>query len=214
MVSIGIASLIMAASQLRLSLCQRESFSIRSGISCTRRECLVFTKIKRQANIPHHTRSFLEALVFPGSGGPNNSPLVINPARHDPRKVKASTFPGSNSRVVAFPSTYSPVRAVNFIIGINICSNVIHAVHFAGDKSGQNRQIKQIILLPIRGEFERAVAFYGTVFGQNSLAVGTFGVRQNDSDRLSGITIRTMPAALDGGASTREYIFIHVTNWY
>lgn len=57
--------------------------------------------------------------------------------------------------------------------------------------------VKQIIGMPLRGEHERAAAYYGTVFGLKAVALHTFGISDGVSgERTNGLSFRTYP----GGA--------------
>ena len=131
------------------------------------------------------------ALVLSSFGGPNDSPLVINPARSSPDLVIAAQHYGSKNDVISFKSPSGPKRAILWSLGMVFGCNVITPTAFAkGD-----RQVKQVLLGPLRGENERALAWMAQVLRQKCLGVSTFMVRLADgSDKIHGLSIKTYPS--------------------
>ena len=116
---------------------------------------------------------------------------MVNPVCDDPVHVTATTFPGSGNPVAAFPSGQSHIRGVHFMVGIVVESHVIQPTGLS-DKGGSDRTVKQLILLPLRKEYEHALAYHGMVFGQTTLGVPTFGVRTGGDTRTTEVVFRTM----------------------
>lgn len=125
--------------------------------------------------------------------GQDDDHFVVNPARHDPTKMIAEVFGGS-SPVAAVPSrpdsALPPHRAINFLVGLNLDSHVYSATGFGAAKDSL---VKQILVCPLRGEFERSIGFFGSIFDQDALVVNTFGHSVGPVERMNGLTIRTVP---------------------
>ena len=87
--------------------------------------------------------------------------FVMNPSRADPKHVVAHSFGGSKSKVIAIPGNSGPKRAILTTLGIVRGSNVLYPVPFSNSSS---KLIKQLAMIPIKGEWERAGNFLGTAF--------------------------------------------------
>ena len=124
-----------------------------------------------------------------------DDPFVINPARHDPSEVVAASFYGSNNKVVSFlpgPGVMTH-RAVNILVGLTLQCNIVSPSPFQDKNKAEDRVVKQILVCPLRGEFERSIGFYGSVFKQDSFVINTFGITLTEGERVNGLSIRTMP---------------------
>ena len=111
--------------------------------------------------------------------------FVMNPSRVDPKRVVAHSFGGSKSKVIAIPGNSGPKRAILTTLGIVRGSNVLYPVPFSNSSS---KLIKQLAMIPIKGEWERAGNFLGTAFRLAKLQVNTFG-----STSVPPLTFRTFP---------------------
>ncbi|KAI0703147.1 hypothetical protein C8Q76DRAFT_801993 [Earliella scabrosa] len=121
------------------------------------------------------------------SHDPRDEPFIINPARESPNLVTAHYFPGAKNPVLAMrkPSGYE--RVICTALGQVLDCRIVTPATLAN----RDKPIKQLVLAPLSGEIDRALAFYGHVFGHSSLGVSTWWVGQ--SERIHGISFRTMP---------------------
>ena len=121
------------------------------------------------------------------SHDPRDEPFIINPARESPNLVTAHYFPGAKNPVLAMrkPSGYE--RVICTALGQVLDCRIVTPATLAN----RDKPIKQLVLAPLSGEIDRALAFYGHVFGHASLGVSTWWVGQ--SERIHGISFRTMP---------------------
>ena len=138
---------------------------------------------------------FYRALVnlITGVGGSDDLPYIVNPARHDPNLVtNAQLVPGQGPVAVFKKPTQT--RVIHTMIGIALSANIKNATQLSiPTTNGELPHIKQIILLPLRKEYERAMAYHGMVFNKTSLVVSTFGVpAPGTSERTIGVVFRTM----------------------
>lgn len=119
-----------------------------------------------------------------------DSPIVVNPARVSPNLLVAGAFHGSTAKVAAFKTPSGPQRAICYSVGVVLACSVYQPTSFAkGD-----RQVKQILLGPLRGENERALGLLGNVFECDCLGINTFGVTASNGDKIQGLSIRTYPS--------------------
>ena len=77
-------------------------------------------------------------LALSSYGGPNDSPLVINPARASPDLVISAQYYGSKSDVISFKAPSGPYRTILWSMGMVFGCNVISPTSFAKG----NRQVK------------------------------------------------------------------------
>ncbi|RPD52026.1 hypothetical protein L227DRAFT_515424, partial [Lentinus tigrinus ALCF2SS1-6] len=120
-----------------------------------------------------------------------DDPFVINPARYDPSDAMAHTFLGSKSKVLCPKMTGKavPTRFICVDVVVVIDCHVVHSTNVFRDTS---KIVKQLIGSPLRGEHERAAAFFGTVFGEKALGFNTYGISLGGPDtRMDGISYRT-----------------------
>ncbi|TFK77669.1 hypothetical protein K466DRAFT_508245, partial [Polyporus arcularius HHB13444] len=130
-----------------------------------------------------------------------DSPIVVNPARVSPNLLVAGAFHGSTAKVAAFKTPSGPQRAICYSVGVVLACSVYQPTSFAkGD-----RQVKQILLGPLRGENERALGLLGNVFECDCLGINTFGVTASNGDKIQGLSIRTYPSpsASSGNVTAR-----------
>lgn len=125
---------------------------------------------------------------------------VINPARCDPHTVKDITYGSSLNKVVSLiPQGGQPQRAICMSLGFVFSSNIVYPTGFGKGQS----QVKSILFGPMRAEWERSIAFFGTVFGQTEMPVSTFSV---SAQRYVGINIRTFPSEAPTSCMSPYYL--------
>ncbi|KAI0349973.1 hypothetical protein OH77DRAFT_1593859 [Trametes cingulata] len=130
-------------------------------------------------------------------------PFNINPARFDPAQVVATTYNNSNNKVISLRIGGQAHRAICMTIGFNLGCNIISPKTF--NKSGQPQQhVKSILFSPMLTEWERTMGFFGTVFDQDELAVGTF-----TSGSCVGVNARTFPS--EAAPEMSELDFLQVS---
>lgn len=132
-------------------------------------------------------------------------PGVLNPARAPPGLATAHVYSttGSSYPVISIPSPIGPHRAILWSVGVVLGCNVITPAPFAQKKA------KQILLSPLRGEYERSLAWMAGTFGSECLGVPTFGVQMVDGNgRINGLSFRTFPSST-GTTSGNGMSFVH-----
>ena len=129
-----------------------------------------------------------------------NGYQVINPACASPHSVVADVCGSTKGyRCIALkPPSGQAIRMICYTVGLVGRSSVLSTTTFMHTK-----EIKQVILFPLRGEWERAVSFFGHVFGHSSLAIGTFG-----AEGANGITIKTLALEPSGNGNALFSVFI------
>lgn len=115
---------------------------------------------------------------------------MINPARFDPSKAMPYIFMSTKPRVLCCKPAATgsiPQRFICVDVVVVIDCHVVNCTHLYRDPS---KLVKQIIASPLRGEHERAGAFFGTIFGQGALGYNTYGIVTGDT-KVDGISYRT-----------------------
>ncbi len=99
-----------------------------------------------------------------------------------------STFGQSANKVLAWkPQSGQPSRAICMTMGFVFTCNVVFPTSFGKQ---QSQIVKSVLFGPVRAEWERTMAFFGTVFNRSELSVSTFTVSQ----RYVGVNMRTFPS--------------------
>ncbi|KAI1789301.1 hypothetical protein LXA43DRAFT_893025 [Ganoderma leucocontextum] len=127
-----------------------------------------------------------------------DDPFVISPSRVDLTKVEATTYYGSKSKVLSLKTPTGTKCLINFVVGAVISCNIHNAAPFRGNKS-----VKQILLVPLRGEWERALSLYGMAFGASSVGINTYSILLADNERLNGLSLRTIPIGGESQSTRR-----------
>ncbi len=128
-----------------------------------------------------------------GAANPEDDPFVINPARYDPDDTMAHQFSDRTKAKVLCPKTtgeLSPPRFICVDVVVVVECNILQPV---GVYQDNNKLVKQLVGIPMRGENERAGAFFGTVFGHDALQYIPYGII-TDEGKVDGIAYRTVVA--------------------
>lgn len=122
-----------------------------------------------------------------GRANPEDDPFVINPARYDPADAMPYTFPGTKATVLCAKNTgnVAPSRLICVDMVIVLDCNVLHWTNVYG----ADKITKQLVGVPMRGEHERATAFFGTVFGHEKLGMVPYSIGQKEQ---AGIAYRSV----------------------
>lgn len=140
-------------------------------------------------------RALLDLVLW--TRGDDDVPYIVNPAREDPSHLeKAPSPPTSRTNYVAVyrePEAHSYHRAVNMMIGLVMSSSVLNPDSGAG--RSQDSSVKQINLLPLAKEYERALAFHGAVLEESKILVPSFA----KVSTYPGVVFRTMMTSPQGG---------------
>ncbi len=139
-------------------------------------------------NVVCFSRSVLRVMLYAGGrANPEDDPFVINPARYDPADAMPYTFPGAKATVLCAKnaSDVAPSRLICVDVVIVLDCNIVHWTNVYG----QDKLTKQLVGVPMRGEHERATAFFGTVFGHNKLGMTSYSIGQKEA---AGIAYRSV----------------------
>ncbi|KAI0688834.1 hypothetical protein C8Q76DRAFT_772035 [Earliella scabrosa] len=131
-------------------------------------------------------------LVLFSSDGVRDDPLVINPARANPLNAMPYLYSGAKNKVLAakFPSATIPPRFICATVVVAVGCHIVWPTQMQKDTS---KMIKEILGVPLRGEIERATAFYGTVFGQRILGLQNFTAGSPEEKQIA-LVFRTYPS--------------------
>ena len=117
-----------------------------------------------------------------------DDPFVINPARADPAKAKAHQYPNWKGWCIAANiNSPTPHRLICATVVVCLSSHIIEPLRM---NTIPERMVKEFLGVPLRGELERAIAFYGTIFGREVLGVQNFGSGVGEQ-RQVGLVFRT-----------------------
>ena len=104
-------------------------------------------------------------------------------------------FAGGKNKVLCSSGTATPTRLICAQVVVVVSCNVYMGTPMSRDG---NRLVKQIIGVPLRGEHQRAAAYYGTVFGLKAVGMHTFGISNGvRGERVNGLTFRTFPGVAE-----------------
>ena len=117
-----------------------------------------------------------------------DDPFVISPSWVNPAKIVADTKFNAKNKVLSLKTASGAKRLINFAVGLVLSCNIHEVAPFPGNKS-----VKQVLLVPLRGEWERALGLYGMTFGVESVVINTFGVPLVNADWVHGLSFRTFP---------------------
>lgn len=152
-----------------------------------------------QCKLTRNSSALKRLATFSNDGG-----YVINPARFDPAKVTLSTFGQSANKVLSWkPQSGQPARAICMTMGFVFTCNVVFPTSFGKQ---QSQTVKSVLFGPVRAEWERTMAFFGTVFNRSELPISTFTASQ----RYVGVNMRTFPS---DPTPARES-FVLLTNYW
>ncbi|KAI0741497.1 hypothetical protein C8Q80DRAFT_1109846, partial [Daedaleopsis nitida] len=135
--------------------------------------------------------------------GKTDDPFVINPARADPALARAYQYPNSKGFCLA-ANVNSPTPLRLICATLVVCLRC-HIVELMQMTTAPIRMIKEFLGVPLRGELECFIAFYGTVFGQEVLGVQNFGASIGEHRQVSLVfhTYADVPNKLNTGRSLR-----------
>lgn len=149
-----------------------ENAEIKKNINITYVKCRV-----KLISFSHAYRALVEVIKTPGS----TNGYLMNPARSNPDKLRYVTNP---YRGIARKN----LDVQHFITyGSATLSNLVQAAVTTGNKT-----VKSIAIEPLIGEWERGIAFYGTVCQQNYLGTRvwknavSFGTRFDGPNKTAG----------------------------
>ena len=155
------------------------------------------------------TSSVMDLVLF-SSDGVRDDPLVINPARANPLKAMPYLYTGAKNKVLTakIPGTAIPPRFICATVVVAVGCHIVWPTQMQKDTS---KMIKEILGVPLRGEIERATAFYGTVFGQRVLGLQNFTAGGPDEKQIA-LVFRTYPSETANNTASRECFSNAVTN--
>lgn len=148
-------------------------------------------------------------LVLFSSDGVRDDPLVINPARANPLNAMPYLYSGAKNKVLAakFPSATIPPRFICATVVVAVGCHIVWPTQMQKDTS---KMIKEILGVPLRGEIERATAFYGTVFGQRILGLQNFTAGSPEEKQIA-LVFRTYPSEYGNNTASCESHHRHST---
>lgn len=134
-------------------------------------------------------RALLDLVMF-GHNSAVDDPFVINPARANPALARAYQYPNWRGYCLAANvNSMNPHRLICASVVVCIGCHMIQATQMS---TTPVRMIKEFLGVPLRGELERSIAFYGTIFGREVLGVQNFGAGIGEN-RQVGLVFRTFP---------------------
>ena len=133
-----------------------------------------------------------------GHDGVRDDPLVINPARANPLDAVHFLYAGAKNKVLAAKITGSspPPRYICATIVVAVGCHVVWPTQMQKEP---HKMIKEVLGVPLRGEIERATAFYGTVFGQRALGLQNFTAGGPEEKQIA-LVFRTFPSDTSNSA--------------
>ncbi len=140
-------------------------------------------------------RSLLRVMLYSGGrANPEDDPFVINPARYDPADAMVHAFIPDRPKVLTLcAKSTGDVRPSRFIcvdVVLVVACNILVPQGLYNDNS---KLAKQLCGAPMYGEHDRAAAFFGTVFGEETLLFTSYGLNTTE-EKYNGIAYRTMVA--------------------
>ena len=146
-------------------------------------------------------RSLMDLVTF-GQDGAGDDPLVINPARADPLTALPYLYAGAKNKVLAakIHGSQPPPRFICATVVVCVGCHVFWPTHMQKEP---HKIIKEILGVPLRGEIERATAFYGTVFGHQVLGLQNFTA--GGEEKQIALVFRTYPSETAASARQGEF---------
>ena len=145
------------------------------------------------------TSSVMDLVLF-SSDGVRDDPLVINPARANPLFAIPYLYTGAKNKVLAakLPTGTPPPRLICATVVVAVGCHIVWPTQMQKE---QHKMIKEVLGVPLRGEIERATAFYGTVFGERVLGLQNFTAGGAEEKQIA-LVFRTFPS--DTSANARS----------
>ena len=135
----------------------------------------------------------------------DDDPFVINPARADPNLAIGYKYPNwKGICLAANKGSLTPPRLIVATICVCLRSHVIDPMVI--QKEPVWRIVKEFLGVPLRGELERSVAFYGLISNREVVGVRNFGV--GPGERQTGLVFQTFAEAQNNGSTAGTFISI------
>ncbi|KAI0747737.1 hypothetical protein C8Q80DRAFT_1270202 [Daedaleopsis nitida] len=135
-----------------------------------------------------HPQALLDLVMF-SHDEKADDPFIINPACADPARARAYQY--SNWKgfcMAANVNNPTPPRLICATLVVCLRCHIIEPMPMA---TPPVRMIKEFLGVPLRGELECSIAFYGTVFGREVLGVPNFGAGIGEH-RQTSLVFRTV----------------------